>query len=91
MRRRSSGKPPACDKVTIRNAPDGAAYLFFPQPRFLGSTGRKPIVVPIVRGAAKTFSMGTRVKPGTYFYAAYCDAGEEFAKGGSNPRLILGP
>ncbi|MFI5143537.1 MAG: hypothetical protein ACHQQS_01935 [Thermoanaerobaculales bacterium] len=71
--------------ATIEHAHTGVAYPVVPKPGLFGSTIGKPIAVPFVTGTAKTFPIGTRIKAGC------CDAGQAFAKGGFDPRLIPGP
>ena len=64
--------------------------VFIPKNPFVEG-GRRDLVFSLKRRERKVFIVGEKVREGEeYPYAAYCRNGNDFAEGGSPPRMIVG-
>jgi len=79
----------AGDKVVFCGV-NTAVTVFIPKSPFVEG-GRRNLVFSLKRREERVFVVGEKVREGDeYPYAVYCSNGNDFAEGGSPPRMIVG-
>ena len=69
----------------------GKIMFLFPDGILVGKNGKPVPQLPFepANSGKTTLTVSKRAKPGCYSYAVSCDQGRTFARGGSNPKIII--